>query len=160
MSGASWTCRIIRSWSHNSFEMFKSIRNDSKARTLGAVWVEADIEWYFVTGEKLLQLQKKERFVCIVIWLVMKSRYTMKTLSVEDREVSQPCINIDGKAKYPWFKASALHLVGSGGCSLLWAAQTGRKPSQEITIDDNWCLCWALKERTATIQADTTDFAR
>ena len=35
-----------------------------------------------------------------------------------------PRINIDSKAKYPWFKASALHLVGSAGYTLLWAAQT------------------------------------
>ena len=45
MSGANWTCRIIKSWSHNSFETFESIRNDSKARTLGAVWVEAERHW-------------------------------------------------------------------------------------------------------------------
>ena len=41
MSDASLTCRIITSWSHNSFEPFESIRNDSKARILYAVWIEA-----------------------------------------------------------------------------------------------------------------------
>ena len=41
MSDARWTCRIIRSWSHSNFEMFENIRNDSKARILGATRVEA-----------------------------------------------------------------------------------------------------------------------
>ena len=31
MSCTRWTCGIIKSWSYNSFEMFESIRNDSKA---------------------------------------------------------------------------------------------------------------------------------
>ena len=42
MSDASWTSRTIRRWSHNSFEMFESLRNHSKVRALGAVRVEAE----------------------------------------------------------------------------------------------------------------------
>ncbi|GBM07867.1 hypothetical protein AVEN_96486-1 [Araneus ventricosus] len=35
-------------------------------------------------------------------------------------------INIDGKAEYSWRQAHALYLVGSAGCSVLWAAPTQR----------------------------------
>ena len=45
MSDASWTCKIIRNWSDNSFKMFESIRNDLKARTLGVIQVEAKRCW-------------------------------------------------------------------------------------------------------------------
>ena len=45
VSDVSWTCRIIRSWSNNSFETFESIRNASKARILGAIQVEAESHW-------------------------------------------------------------------------------------------------------------------
>ena len=41
MSGASWTWRIIRSWSQNSSGTFESIRSDWKARARDAVQVEA-----------------------------------------------------------------------------------------------------------------------
>ena len=51
LSGINWTCQIIMSWSHNSFEMFESIWNGSKARTLGAVWVE--VKWCLVMCEQL-----------------------------------------------------------------------------------------------------------
>jgi len=55
----------------------------------------------------------------------MENGYTTITLSVEKRGVS-PTINIVGKAEYPWFEASALHLVGSAGRSLLLAGQIER----------------------------------
>ena len=38
----NWLSRIIRNWSHNSFETYKRIRNNSKARTSGTVRVEAE----------------------------------------------------------------------------------------------------------------------
>ena len=60
-SGTSWTSRIIRSWSHNSFEMFENIRNDSKSKTLGVVWV--DSKRCLITCEQLLQQQKKKDFL-------------------------------------------------------------------------------------------------
>ena len=44
-SGTSWTCKIIRGWTHNSFNLSESIKNDSKARTLGAVRVEVERHW-------------------------------------------------------------------------------------------------------------------
>ena len=45
LSGANWTCRIIKRWSHNCFKMFENIRNDSKVRILGVVQVEAERCW-------------------------------------------------------------------------------------------------------------------
>ena len=67
MLGASWTRRIIRSWSHNSFETFESIRNDLEARILGAVQVEAE-RWRMTSGHvwTAVSTAEKERFLCIV----------------------------------------------------------------------------------------------
>ena len=88
MSGASLTCRII-SWSLKSFETFKSIRNDSKARILGAIQVEAERRrtaschvWIAASTAE------KESFFYIVSWPAMKSGYTMITLNVKNRKVS------------------------------------------------------------------------
>ena len=114
MSGTNWTCRIIRSWSYNSFEMFEIVRNDSKSRTLGAVWVEAERHCILSHANSCIS-GRNEMVFPIVLWSVMKSGYTMITLSIK----AQPCINISGKDEYPLFEASALHLVGSSGCNLL-----------------------------------------
>ena len=75
-----------------------------------------------------------------------------------DHEVS---LNISGKAKYPWFKAFALHLVESAGWSLLWATQTDQnhlRRSLSTTID---VFEPSIEEKMATIQAETwqSDFA-
>ena len=56
----------------------------------------------------------------------------------------RPFINISGKADYPWFKASALHLVGSVYYELF-------KPTETITEDryqlQLMCLSQALKKK-------------
>jgi len=50
---------------------------------------------------------------------------------------ARPCINIDGKAEYPWFEVSALHLVGSTRYNLLRAAQTeGNRHEKLLSIID------------------------
>ena len=125
MSGTSWTCRIIRSWSYNSFERFESIRNYSKARILGAVWVKAKRCRMASCHEWTVALTAvKERFFSIVSWPVMKSGYTTITQSVEDCWVSLAMHQHRWQNHYSWLEASVLHLVSSAGCSLLWAAQT------------------------------------
>ena len=41
VSNSTKSCRLIGSWPLNNCETFKGSRNDPKARTLGAVWIEA-----------------------------------------------------------------------------------------------------------------------
>ena len=38
---------------------------------------------------------------------------------------TRPNSQINGKAEYPWREGNALYLVGSEGCAVLWAAETG-----------------------------------
>ena len=82
MSGACWTCRIIRNQSHNSFKTFKIIRNNSKARTLSAIQVEVKrhqmVSCHMWTAASTTE---KKSFFCIISWLVMKSWYIPITLS-------------------------------------------------------------------------------
>ena len=61
LEDASWTCRLIWSWSHNSFEMFESIWNDSKARMLVLVYAVIGQEWANQFCLKNLPLQFKKR---------------------------------------------------------------------------------------------------
>ena len=111
MSSASWTSRIIRSWSHNSFEMFESIRNDSKAGTLDAVRIEAErlrtASWSRV---KRSFNDRKGKVFCILSWQAIKSGYTTRRRSWGKPGHTSTSV---AKAKYPWFEASALHLMGS-----------------------------------------------
>ena len=54
------------------------------------------------------------------------------------------------------FKGSALHLVGSAGCSLIWAAQTDwnhHRRSLSTIID---AFEQSIEQKTAAIQADMT----
>ena len=112
MSGARWTCRIIRSWSHNSSKTFESIRNNLNAGTSGAVRVEAErhrTASYHVWTAALTA--EKERFLhCIITshekWIHYDNPKRRRSFT------TQLCINIGGKVEYPWFEASALHLEG------------------------------------------------
>ena len=73
---------------------------------------------------------------------------------------ARPYFNMGGKVEYPWLEASALHLVESEGCSLLWAAQTDRnhhRRSLSITIDafepsikEQWQSDFAIWQHEAT----------
>ena len=105
LPGASWTCRIIK-----SFEQFKNFRNDSKARTLGVVWVEVERRWTTFCH------------VWIAASKTEKKRVLHRIVTGDEKQIHYD--NPKRKTEYPWFEASALHLVGSAGCSLSWAAQT------------------------------------
>ena len=74
---------------HTSFKMIESIKNDSKARTLGGIQVEAErcrtAPCHVWTS--LIQQQKRKGFRS-ASWLLMKKGYTTKTLHIEDHGVS------------------------------------------------------------------------
>ena len=128
MWDVSWTHRIIRSWSHSSFETFKSTRNDSKARKWSAVRVKAKRcrTAYFHAWTAASTAEMGRRFAC-VSWLAMECGYTTIVLSVENRGVSlamhQHCRQCR-ISMVPWF----------------YSNQTN--PLREIAIGYNWCV-WA-----------------
>ena len=83
-----------------------------------------DFEQRLVTCGQLLQHLKRKGFLHRIV--------------TGDENYDNPCIMIGGKAEYPWFETSALHLVRSYGCSLLWATQTDQNHhgrSLSTTID-------------------------
>ena len=89
--------------------------------------------------------RRKGKVFCSVSWQAINCGYTTITQSVEDHGVS---LAIGSKAKYPLFKASVRHLVGSAG----WL-----KLRRKIAIKHNWCI-WAEHRRQngCYVSRDTT----
>ena len=89
MSGIRLTWRIIRSWSHNSFEMLESIRNNSQSKDIGC-----HMSWSWETrNSTVLRVNscfngRKGKVFCIILCPAMKSGYTMMTQSIEDHRVN------------------------------------------------------------------------
>ena len=144
MSCANWTHRIIKSWSHNSFEMLERIRNGSKARTLDDVLVEVErrrtASCHVWTASSTAEKEKK---ICNVSCLSMKNGYTTITLSGEDHRVNPAFSGFD------WMQ-------------FVMRCSNRAEQSREITINYYRCV-WAKpwKKKTAAIRADTrqSDFA-
>ena len=144
--------------------MFESIRNDSKARTLGAIQIEAErrqtMSCHVWTAASMAE---KEMFFCIILRLAMKSGCVMT--SIKNCGVSLAMHHIGWKAKYPWFEAFALHLVGSADFSLSWSAQTNQNHhgrSVLTTIDGFessiiWAETWLILKHENTMPCFKTE---
>ena len=106
---------------------------------------------------------RKERvfFFCFLFFLHCIVTSDEKWIHYNNPKHRWSCINIVSKAEYPWFKASALHLVESARRNLSWVAQTDWNQHG----DHGWLklmhLSWALEEKTAAIWAEIwqRDFA-
>ena len=129
MSGASWTCRIIRSWSHNCFETFESIRNDSKARKLGAIQIEVNSCFK----------SRKGKVFCIVSWQV-KSGYTMIMLSIEYHWVNLAMHQQHSQISTVWSFCSAFGEISWVQFIIYHIQQT--LPHPIITCSNWWHMAW------------------
>ena len=144
MSGASWICRMIWSWSQNSFKTFENIRKDSKARTFGAVRVEAERRRTMSCHVWTAALTtEKNVFLYIVSSTAMKTGYPTITINVENRGVS-PAMR-----QHRW--ENQIHIVPL----CIWWDQLGvvydekLKPTETITVyyyDYTWGV-WAVHWR-------------
>ena len=88
---------------------------------MGAVLVEVERCWVaFYHMWRAASMAKKEKVFCIILWPVMKNGCIMINQSIEDYGVS-PTMH-----QHQWQSQISIlqSLVGSAGCSLLWAAQT------------------------------------
>ena len=158
LSGVSWTCRIITSWSHNSFETFESIRNGSKARTLGVVRVEAERRrTAFRHAGTAASTAEKERFFCIVSWPVMKGEYTTIAQKVEDHKVSLAMHQHRRQSQISMVRSFCSALYGISWAQFIMSCSNRSKPPREIAIDYNWYV-WAehWKKNGHCTSRDTT----
>jgi len=152
--------RIIEGNSTSRFCMIESHGNDSKTRKLGALWTETERRWKAIfhlrtADSKIIE----KRFLCIELWLEMRSGYSTTTPRRKNTTLSpvNP-VAIDfniNTAEHSWFEDHALYLMGPKGSCLLWAAKNwrfhyGRSVSATI---DSFEPCIARK--TAEIRAKT-----
>ena len=148
MSGISWTCKIIRSWSYNSFKTFENIRTDSKSRTLGSVWVEVRRpEMVFCHLWTAASLAEKESFLYHI--MISDEKWIHYDNLMHRRLWGKPGHASTSMAK-PNIHGSKILLCN-------WWDQLSvvyyelLKPTETIIGDHYWqqmmCLSWALKKK-------------
>ena len=141
MSGVSWTCRIIRSWSYNSFKMFKSIWNDSKTRVPHKL-KPRDIKQYLVMCKQLFQHQKMKDILPHI--LTNNEKWIHYNNPKYRRSWSKP-----GHASTSTTKLNILRLKL---LLCIWWDQPGvvyyelLKPTETIMGDRNWLQLMCLSQ--------------
>ena len=131
------------SWSHSSFKTFESIKNDSKARTLGAIRFEAKRHrtpsCHMWTAASTTE---KEKVFCIVWWPVMKNGYTKITLTVENHWVNQAMQQYRWQSWISMVRSSCSAFGGISRVLFIMSCSHRPKPSREIVMNYKWYV-WA-----------------
>ena len=146
MSGTSWTNRIIRSWSHNSFKTFESIRNDLKARTFSTEQAEAKRCWMPSS--------------CVNSWFNRRKGFLNRIMTSDKKWIhynKSKCRRSWGNPCHASTSAAKPNIHGLKLLLCIWWDQLGvvyyelLKVTETITWDHYqlqlMCLSWAFKKK-------------